>query len=220
MLQSMPENNYLIWQLIDSALPTGTLSHSGGLESWMQIQGVENVAEKIRSLVLQTCAQQLPLLMYVHGNTSDVITVDQQMQALMTNQVAQRASIAQGKALLSVAQKILPDLDLSSIRQRIKEKQIAGHYVVVYGYICGLLGVSAKQCQETFIFTLIRDLFSSAVRLGICGPMQAQRLQFVLLQEINTQVQQVCTNGVQHIHPIQEIVHGMHDRLYSRLFAS
>ena len=216
----MPENNYLIWQLIDSALPTGNLSHSGGLESWVQIQGADDVAERIRSLVLQTCAQQLPLLLHMHDDPNDIVTIDQQMQALMTNHVAQRASVTQGKALLSIAQKIFPDLALSPIRQLIKEKQIAGHYVVVYGCICGLLGLSAEQCQETFIFALMRDLFSSAVRLGICGPMEAQRLQFVLLQEINAQIQQVCTNRVQHIHPIQEVVHGMHDRLYSRLFAS
>ena len=216
----MAKNNYLIWQLIDSALPTGALSHSGGLDSWVQIKGIDDVADKITSLVLQTCAQQLPLLVDIHGNPGDVITIDKQMQALMTNHIAQRASVAQGKAMLSVAQKIFPDLVLLPIRQFIKEKQIAGHYVVVYGYICGLLGLSAEQCRETFIFALMRDLFSSAVRLGICGPMEAQRLQFVLLQKINTQVQQVCTDTVQHIDPIQEIVHGIHDRLYSRLFAS
>ena len=216
----MAKNNYLIWQLIDSALPTGALSHSGGLESWVQIQGIDDVADKIKSLMLQTCAQQLPLLVDIHGNPGDVITIDKQMQALMTNHIAQRASVAQGKAMLSVAQKIFPSLDLLSIRQLIKQKQIAGHYVVVYGYICALLGLSAKQCRETFIFTLMRDLFSSAVRLGICGPMEAQRLQFVLLKEINTQVQRVCKDTPQYIDPIQEIVHGMHDRLYSRLFAS
>lgn len=216
----MSENNYLIWQLIDSALPTGALSHSGGLESWLQIQGIDDIVEKIRALVLQTCAQQLPLLMHIYSHPGDLITIDRQLQALMTNAVAQRASIAQGKALLSIAQKILPGLDLSYIRRSVKEKQIAGHYVVVYGCICASLEFSVEQCRETFIFALTRDLFSAAVRLGICGPMAAQRLQFVLLREINAQIHHVCTDTAQHIHPIQEIVHGMHDRLYSRLFAS
>ena len=120
----MAKNNYLIWQLIDSALPTGALSHSGGLESWVQIQGIDDVADKIKSLMLQTCAQQLPLLVDIHGNPGDVITIDKQMQALMTSHIAQRASVAQGKAMLSVAQKISPDLVLLPIRQFIKEKQI------------------------------------------------------------------------------------------------
>ena len=87
------------------------------------------------------------------------------------------------------------------------------------GHCLQLLDMSEQEAEQVFTFTLLRDLFSSAVRLGVMGPMQAQREQ-MLMQEHLDQWIAACQGTPQQINPIQEIVQGMHDRLYSRLFAS
>ena len=49
--------------------------------------------------------------------------------------------------------------------------------VQVLGVVGGLLGIGEDLLREIFLFTFTRDLLSSAVRLGLLGPMQAVSLQ-------------------------------------------
>jgi len=67
----------------------------------------------------------------------------------------------------------------------------------------------------------LRTLMASAVRLGIMGPMAAQSLQWRLAQSAE-QVALHCgmtrLDEAAQTSPLLDILHGAHDRLYSRLF--
>ncbi len=213
-------NPFIVWQLIDSALPTGALSHSGGLESLSQVLGVKHVSRSIEILLCQNMAQQLPLLRRVYAAPATLESVDEQTQALLSNHVARRASIAQGRALVSILEKMYSDLSFSELRARIRMKSMQGHFIGVFAWSVQALGLSRAECEQAYLFVTMRDLFSSAIRLGICGPMEAQRLQQQLQKKLLAYVTSFASAEPRQINPIQEIVHGMHDRLYSRLFAS
>ena len=72
-------------------------------------------------------------------------------------------------------------------------------------------------------FTTVRDLCSSAVRLGIIGPTQAQALQ---AQFATTSEQMLALAAERdwrqptNMHPLQDHAQGLHQHLYSRLFHS
>lgn len=216
----MRQRSYLLWQLLDSALPTGALAHSGGLEAQIQVHGCRDIAASIRSLTATCLAQQLPLVEVVYNQPGALAAQDQYCAALLSNHVARRASLAQGQALLCVLEQMALTDACSQLRQDIRNRHIAGHLPPIFGFVFRHCEISLQQCRESFAFITVRDLFSAAVRLGVCGPMQAQRQQYRLMQDIDRMLAVFAGSEAQHIHPIQDIVHGMHDRLYSRLFSS
>ncbi len=84
-----------------------------------------------------------------------------------------------------------------------------------------LLDIDRPAARKLFMFVALRGLIAAAVRLGIIGPMEGQALQFRLSPQAEL-ISERCANlSVDHVaqtSPILDIVHGAHDRLYSRLF--
>ena len=51
------------------------------------------------------------------------------------------------------------------------------HYAPIFGAVCGALNVSLLMTQRMFLRCMLRDLFSSAARLNIMGPLEGARMQ-------------------------------------------
>jgi UreF len=51
------------------------------------------------------------------------------------------------------------------------------HYAPTFGAVCGALNISLKLTQRMFLRCMLRDLFSSAARLNIMGPLEGARMQ-------------------------------------------
>src|SRR5260221_13578088 len=103
------ENNWLIWQLIDSAFPTGGFAHSLGLEAAWQHGEVRNRAELIS--FIEASLQQLghaalPFVPAAFDEPKKLAEFDQLCDAFTTNHVANRASRAQGRAVLTAMERI------------------------------------------------------------------------------------------------------------------
>ena len=47
-----------------------------------------------------------------------------------------------------------------------------GHFAVVFGCVCGLLKLPLIKTQQLFLFSTLRTVIASAVRLGNIGPLQ------------------------------------------------
>lgn len=54
----------------------------------------------------------------------------------------------------------------------LENKRLHGHFATVFGFICGLLKLSLVQTQQLFLFSTLRTVIASAVRLGNIGPLQ------------------------------------------------
>jgi urease accessory protein UreF len=51
------------------------------------------------------------------------------------------------------------------------------HYAPTFGAVCGALNISLNLTQRMFLRCMLRDLFSSAARLNIMGPLEGARMQ-------------------------------------------
>src|SRR6266481_9350644 len=93
------ENDWLIWQLIDSAFPTGGFAHSAGLEAAWQHGEVRNSGELVsfREASLQQLGRAaLPFVTTAFDEPERIAQLDQLCEAFTSNHVANRASRLQG----------------------------------------------------------------------------------------------------------------------------
>ncbi len=212
-----PVSQFTLWQLADSAFPTGGFAHSGGLEAAWQNGEVGNRGELREWLVAslrQVTRASLPFVNAAYNEPTRLSEVDQLCDALTSNHVANRAGRLQGRALMSAAQRVF--------KAELPETPFA-HLAPVYGAATGVLGLPHDQALRLFVFMQLRSTIAAAVRLNIVGPMEGQTIQF----ELSTEAEAVVTLGMKvgledlaQTNPLLDLWQGTQDRLYSRLFQS
>lgn len=218
------ESQWLLWQLADSAFPTGGFAHSAGLEAAWQHGDVRNRVE-LREWLLASLQQigraVLPFANAAHAKPQRLNEFDQLCDAFTSNHVANRASRSQGRALLAAAERVFK----SKIRNSTSESEppAFAHHAPVFGVITNVLNIPQVEAVRLFVFTHLRGAIAAAVRLNIVGPMEGQTIQFELSQAAEDIVEQGCQRTLDDLAqtaPLLEIWQGAQDRLYSRLFQS
>ncbi|CAO2832635.1 unnamed protein product [Amaranthus hypochondriacus] len=224
-------SEWSLWQLLDSLLPTGGFAHSFGLEAAIQARLV-NDPEDLETFVIQILQNTGSLLLpFVHATTisPDIKTwhkLDKMLDAMLTNEVARKASTAQGSALMRVAAAMFTELPTL---KAMRTESIGGHqatsfhHAPIFGLVCGLLGLSSDVSQRAYLFTTLRDVISAATRLNLIGPQGGAVLQHRVASTAETilkkwkdrDVEDACQTA-----PLIDVVQGCHGYLFSRMFCS
>ena len=205
--------DWLIWQLVDSAFPSGGFAHSGGLEAAWQQGEVESIEHFVRQAIAQCGHGALPFVGAAHQGADDLAELDAHCDAFLSSAVANRASRIQGGAFLLATKRAFP-----SIREFLPM-----HYAPLFGAICREIGVERRTAQALFLQTTCRGVLAAAVRLGIIGSNAAQQLQARLaphLEDTLVRCEHLPAAQISQTAPLIDLWQSMHDRLYSRLFQS
>ena len=218
--------NYLLWQLADSGFPAGGFAHSGGLEAAMQ-HGLVRDRASVRAFaehaVLQAGRGALPLASAAHRSPERLAELDHLSDAFLSSPVANRASCAQGRALLSSAIRSFPDAVLAPIDERVRADGLAAHHAPLFGAIMRALGLDLGETQRLLLYLTARGVGGAAVRLGLIGAYDAQELQTALAPQLERLVNRFGDLDPLEISvaaPLIDLFQSTHDRLYSRLFQS
>ncbi|KAI8374664.1 uncharacterized protein BYT42DRAFT_499375 [Radiomyces spectabilis] len=236
---SSETSSWLLYILTDSALPTGGFVASSGLEASYQA-GLLN-AEALPPFVTNSAhsyAAQTNCFVragYEALDAEDPLTALKECDAvcdavMVSNSVARRASLAQGVAMLTLYIKCFVqtshDKDLTVVKKfknMIRAEKTDGHFPVCFGLVCRYLDVDLDNTLHLWLYLFTRTIYSSAVRLNIVGPYEAQRLLLLSrepIEKITKHTKDISMDNCHQTNPLLDVCQGMHDRLYSRLFNS
>ncbi|KAI0525298.1 UreF-domain-containing protein [Xylaria bambusicola] len=273
-----PSYHYLLL-LSDSALPLGSFAFSSGLESYLaHARRTTSSSHHLYKpsftsflpLSLSSYASTtLPFALAAHRDPALIAELDDILDASIICAVGRRASIAQGRALLSIWEKSLaPSSAVSADARRALEgysailrsssstaatassssssttgqkvsdgseeeeeeeellpPPVSAHLAPLFGAVARLLGLAPRQTAYVFLFSHAKALVSAAVRAGMFGPYQAQKilaggeLQVLLADLIEREWNVDVEHAAQSV-PVMDLWIGRHEMLYSRIFNS
>ncbi|KAK0727907.1 hypothetical protein B0T26DRAFT_638976 [Lasiosphaeria miniovina] len=261
--------------LADSALPLGSFAFSSGLESYLAHSKAflaplprnsnssnGSFAAFLPVSVSSYASTTLPFVLAAHRDASSfafvsgssprlarLAALDDALDAAIVCTVGRRASVAQGRALLSIwersfvgtapaagaAEALKPFVALlkssssssssSSSLGTDLPPPVSAHLAPLFGAICQLVGLSLEQTAYVFMLGHIKALVSAAVRAGMFGPYQAQKtlaggtVQGLIAAMIEREWDTPVEMAGQRV-PVMDLWFGRHEVLYSRIFNS
>jgi urease accessory protein len=216
--------DWLTWQVVDSAFPTGTFAHSWGLEAaWQQGEVADAAALRafLDASIQQTARATLPLVNAAYRAPTRLDALDALTDAFLLNAVANQASRVQGRTLLATVARIWPGNAMAALQARASSTR--AHVAPLTGAAFQLIGVPLPAVQRMVLYAAARGVVSAAVRLGAAGSYEAQRLLFdcgPLLDRVAARGADWSEADLAQTAPLLDLWQAGHARLYSRLFQS
>lgn len=217
-------SDWLTWQIVDSAFPTGMFAHSGGLESaWQhgEVPDVESLRIYADAAIVQASYSVIPLLNAGFDSPQAVPSLDLIADAFLTNPVGNRASRVQGRTLLATMTRVWPGDALAGVTALAAGT--AAHVAPLSGAAFRAVGLQLPVVQRVVLYCAVRGVLSAAVRLGIAGSYEAQRLQAgcsATLERVAQRCAAFTLEDLAQTAPLIDLLQSRHDHLYSRLFQS
>lgn len=238
--------------LSDSALPLGSFAFSSGLESFLAHRKQSTTQQKTNAFhdflnesLSNLASTALPYVLSAYHDPTLLDDLDNDLDASTPCTVARRASITQGKALLSIWERALSGAvagsepstasaaeAISAFARAAKSTTkpdatsgLHGHFPPLFGCVAYALGLSEHETSYLFLLNHAKALLSAAVRASVMGPYQSQAvLASASLQahinELIDRHRDLRAEDAAVSVPAMDLWMGRHELLYSRIFNS
>jgi len=216
----MIQSSWLVWQLVDSAFPAGGFAHSYGLEAaWQQGEvDAASLPSFVRDTISQAGHSVLPFVTAAFDDPGSQLVIDERYDAFLRNPVANRASRVQGRAWMGTIGRSFPHVEVRNFDCRGHR-----HFAPIFGATLRALDVERLDAVRMLLFGTARGTLSAAVRLGITGTNDAQRMLSECARHLDHTLERcgdLAIEDASQTSPLIDLWQASHDRLYSRLFQS
>ncbi len=223
-----PANDLVLLQHGDSFFPSGAVSFSWGLESLVEdgrIHSADSVSEfLVNQIRYRWATSDRAALAAAHGAGADldaVVGIDRLVDAQSLARELREGSRRTGRALLSLHDKLGTPL-ARAFYHRVRAGDTPGHGVAVQGLVWRGVGLTLAQAEMLSAHTLAVGFLGAAIRLGVIGHVDAQRILLVAQGAIAGIVGDPApsVHEMSAFMPETEIAAMRHETAETRLFAN
>ena len=217
-----------LFQVTDSAFPSGSFAFSYGLESMTKLGHIRDVTDfkkYMLNVLTQISRSEMP---FVNSGYNDALgfrqflaPVMEMLDAFITIPCLHKASIMQGKVLLQVMRVVYPEYDFDDVMSWLQHNELPTHYAPLFGIVCRTIGLAHMETLSAYAYISLRDQISAAIKLGMFGPHKAQAILGEVLGKVSAKINLVKDLEYYEAYRIAlalEIAQANHTGLYSRLF--
>jgi len=174
----------------DSFFPSGATAFSWGLET-LRADGAVAAADDVERFIAGQLAGRWatldrPALLAAHRRAAapdEVAAVDAELEALALARETREGSRRAGAALLGVHER-LGTPGAAAYRQRVRAGSAPGHLAIVQGMMWRAAGLGETAAAAASAHALCTGQLGAALRLGLIGHVEAQRILAALRPEI------------------------------------
>ena len=226
-----PEGKSLLTllQLTDSFFPTGAFAHSFGLETYVQLGGV-NGPETFEAFLRSTLhhgprnGDVVAIgLTYKATEIEEVVNLDERLTAMKIARESREGSIKIGKQFLRNAATLEWSGMLDEYAKKVQSGRCAGHHAIAYGLVASAAKIDLFSAVLGYLHAHVVGQVSAAVRLIPLKPTDGQRIIQSIRSDLTDIARFAESAGLDDLGgftPGLDIRSMQHERLYSRLFIS
>ena len=218
-------------QLADSFFPSGMITLSHGLETFLSIQSSAPVdIARLLDNYLRSKIAPCDLVAYVHAyraaeasDLSRLQEIDHLLTAALVPQELRQSSARSGRALLVTLQTLVDAPLFQRFCQTVQTGESAGNAAVCLGVLCVAWSIPLRAGALVHLYTFAISFLSAALRLGHVGHREVQRLLLALRPQLPPLVDNALTCDLADMSafaPLADIRAMQHAYLPVRLFSS
>lgn len=217
----------VLLHLCDSLFPTGSFSHSDGLEAATS-QGRVASADDLRAWIDVALTESLgrtdgPAVARAwaafDAASDDLLaSLDDELWALRVSATGREASRAMGTRLLRTWQTLRPDVRL----ERLVAWRAAWTLPVAFGIAASVSAIEQRAAVEGFMYTRLASIVSAAMRLMAIGQAEGHRLLAEALGRVPALAERAMSSAqpIGAFTPALDLALMSHQYTHSRLFRS
>jgi urease accessory protein len=222
--------------LSDSALPTGSFSHSNGLETFIA-RGEEDLQGLLGTFVSESLAKVdgpafvLAYRAFDAGDFDELLELDRSVHAMKLPREWREAGAQTGRRLLAVGDtlcEVNPELAppplWSEYREMVRNGETPGQYPVAAGVLYCLLGIRLPDAALAYAIAAVKNLVGALIRLVPLGQTEGLKLQYnmngLVKQIVPAMLKVQSAEELGGFSPSLEMAGMAHEKLYTRLFIS
>jgi urease accessory protein len=237
-------------QLADACFPSGGFAFSNGLESLAKlgyVKRMEDFREYLDCHLDQLTAAELPYLNSAYAAVDFSFAWDEaerpssgsperlepaeqgkdfqdlirEWDAWLFMPSQRRGSLSQGQAWSRAMEETYDLPAIRAIRPWFTRRNLPLHYLMVFAATLRAGGVPLREGQSLLIHMALRDQLGAAVRLGLLGSLQAQKMHHVFIasgEKYRALREAWAYTRAMRSAPMIEMGQASHPNLYSKLF--
>lgn len=232
MPNTRTDGSLVLWQLTDSALPTGSFAHSAGMETYIQDDKITDARSfgtwlsRYLDQAIYTDGLLVRMAMELDRQCSDEALAELDVLATVVQIPAQirKASAAMGKRMATITQILLPNDDLiGRYAEGIRAKRLTGHPAIAFGIVASALELTPFTGIRAYFMQVATSLTQNAIRGIPLGQDAGQRVLTNMHRAIDRAAGRTLDLDVAELGatlPGLEVAQMRHEGLHSRMFIS
>jgi urease accessory protein len=119
--------------------------------------------------------------------------------------------------------RVFEDSAVLALDEACRARTLRVHLGPAFGAVARHLGLARDEAMAVHLHGALRSVLSAAVRLGLCGPHEAQRMtraRAPLLDRVLARAASLSPGEAAQPAPLLDLLGAAHDRLDVRLFTS